>query len=431
MGLLSGRSLTRPAEERAQGLWGIGSAHDLIPLRTSGGPAAPVVTSDTALRHSAVWSALRLRAGLISSFPIDVFRRVGGVQVECPRPQVLINPAGRDTGRGDTGIIEWLHSSQMDLDRVGNAIGLITGRDGLNLPSRIELAPAPDTAVLVRKGVIWKYRICGTLYDPADIWHERSYTVPGLWVGLSPVAYAAWAVSEYLSVQQFALNWFAGGGVPRARLENTAKTINPAEAAIVKEAWRASIIAGEPFVHGSDWDYNMIQAEEASRDWLEAKKYSVTDVARFFDVPADLIDSAPTGATREMTYANISQRNLQLLIMNLGPAIIRREAALGGITPAPRYVKFNTDALLRLDPMTRALAIKTQIDSRTLSPDEARELENRPPLTQAQTDQFLTFWPRQGGSGGAAPPDAAALPPADGQGELEPGNTVPAIGAGS
>lgn len=430
MGLLSGRSLTRPAE-RAGSLWGIGSAQDLIPVRISGGPVGPVVTTDTALRHSAVWACLRLRAGLISTFPVDVFRRIGGVQVECPKGPVLTNPAGRDMSRGDTGIVEWLYSSQMDLDRAGNAIGRITARDGFGLPSRIELAASADTAVLVRAGVIWKYRIGGTLYDPADIWHERAYTVPGLWVGLSPVAYAAWAVGEYLSVQQFATNWFAGGAVPRARLENTAKTINPAEAAIVKEAWRASIAAGEPFVHGNDWDYNMIQAQEASLDWIEAKKFSITDIARFFDTPADMIDSAPTGATRQMTYANISQRNLQLLTMNLGPAIIRREAALTGITPAPRYVKFNTDALLRLDPATRATAIKTQIDSRTLTPDEARELENRPPLTETQIELFLRLFPPPGS--GAAGPDADAVPANDqgiqDQGEIQPGDTVPALAA--
>ncbi|HMH90731.1 MAG TPA: phage portal protein, partial [Streptosporangiaceae bacterium] len=383
--------------------------------------------------HSAVWACLRLRADLISTFPVDVFRRIAGAQVQCPKSPVLVNPAGRDLSRGDTGIVEWLYSSQVDLDRAGNAIGLITARDGLGLPSRIELAAASECSVQVRGGKIWKYRIGGTLYDPGEVWHERAFTVPGLWVGLSPVAYAAWAIGEYLSVQQFAVNWFSGGAVPRSHLKNTAKTINPAEALVVKEAWRAAITVGEPWVHGSDWDYEMIGAAEASQDWLEAKKYSITDIGRFFGVPADMIDSAPTGATRQMTYANISQRNLQLLIMNLGPALIRREAALTGITPRPRYVKFSTDALLRLDPAARAAAIQTQIDSRTLDPNEARELENRPPLTEAQIELFARLFPAPGQV--AAPGDAAGSP-SDGQGiqdqgEIEPGPTVPAIGSGS
>ena len=438
MGLVSGPPLTGTASRpvsaaQARALWGIANPQDLIPLRTTRLPPGPPVTADTALRHSAVWACLSLRAGLISTFPVDVFRRVNGVQVETIKPQVLVNPAGRPAGNGDTGILEWLYSSQVDLDRVGNAFGIITARDGFGLPSRIELAQAASVTVEVRKGKITRYRIENTWYDPADVWHERAFTAGGLWVGLSPVAYAAYAVGEYLSIQEFAMDWFSTGAIPRARLKNTAKTINTAEAAVVKEAWRAAVTVGEPFVHGSDWDYQMIQAQQASQDWLEGKKFSITDVARFFGVPADMIDSAPTGATRMITYANISQRNLQLLIQHLGPAVIRREAALTSITPAPRYVKFNTDALLRLDPATRATAIKTQIDSRTLTPDEARELENRPPLTEAQIELFLRLWPPPGqvaaaaGPGGAQPAD----PGAPVEGEIEPGDITPALPAGS
>lgn len=433
MGLLAGRPMTAAAAAaHDKRIFGITSPMDLIPIRSAPGPGR-YVDNDRALRHSAVWSALRLRAGLISTFPLDLFRRVGGVQIECPKPPVLVNPSGAPLGRGNTGMPEWLYGTQMDLDRAGNTIGLITAVDGLGNAARIEMAPIGECAVLVRKGALWKYRICGTLYDPEVVWHEKAYTAAGCFVGLSPVAYAAYEISQYLTVQDFATNWFAGGAVPRARLKNTAKTINPKEAAIVKESWRASITVGEPFVHGSDWDYEMIMAQSASNDWIEAMKSSIPDIARFFDVPVDLIDGTPTGGTRTMTYANISQRNLQLLIMNLGPAIIRREAALSGITPSPRYVKFNTDALLRLDPMTRAAAIAQQIASRTLSPDEARELENRPPLTQAQIEQFLTLFPPVGTAvplGAAAddtPAPPLALPPGDSNdpGDETPGDTVP------
>jgi HK97 family phage portal protein len=436
MGLLSGRPLKRsfggtvpPGQ-----MWGIANPSDLVPRRIGGGPGgAPVVTQNSALQHSAVWACLRQRADLVSTFPIDVYRRVNGIQVQVPTPPVLANPAGRLLGQGDTGILEWLYSTQMDLDRAGNTIGIITARDGLGLPARIELAPVAECSVIVKGGQVANYRICGTLHDPAVIWHERAFTVPGLFVGLSPVAYAAWAIGEYLSVQQFAMAWFGGGAVPRAELKNTAKKIEPKEAAVVKETWRAAITVGEPFVHGNDWEYSMIQAEQASADWLEAKKYSVTDIARFFGVPSDLIDSGPTGATRQMIYANISQRNLQLLTMNLGPAIIRREAALSGLLPQPRYIRFNTDALLRLDPATRAAAIQTQINSRTLTISEARELENRRPLTQKDIDEFLTFWPPAGGG----PSGPATGTPAGGddsnqggdQGEIDPGQTVPAIGS--
>ena len=57
------------------------TADQLIPPRpgTSGGAAA--VTNETALRHSAVWACLRLRANLISTMPVDLYRKVDGIQV--------------------------------------------------------------------------------------------------------------------------------------------------------------------------------------------------------------------------------------------------------------------------------------------------------------------------------------------------------------
>ncbi|MGW4426423.1 phage portal protein [Streptosporangium sp. NPDC004631] len=339
------------------------------------------MTNETALRHSAVWACLRLRANLLSTMPVDLYRRVDGVQIEVTKPPVLVTPGGE---RVD--MQEWLYSSQFDLDRAGNVFGLITAKDGFGLPARIDLVPLAEVSVIIRKGMLSKYRIAGTKYDPAQVWHERQYTVAGMHVGLSPIAYAAWSIGEYLSVQEFALDWFGGGAIPSGHLKNTAKTINPAEAATAKTRFKASVASRDLFVTGSDWEYSMIQAEAAGADWIEAKRFGVGDIARFFDCPGDLIDAAVS--TGSITYASVTQRNLQFLIMHLGPAVVRRENALNRLTPKPRYVKLNTDALLRMDPQGRAMALKTQIDARTLTPNEARELEDRPPLTPDQLAEF-------------------------------------------
>ncbi|MGI5293263.1 phage portal protein [Nonomuraea polychroma] len=346
------------------------------------------VTNDTAMRHSAVWACLRLRADLVSTMPIDVYRRVNGVQIEVPKPPVLVNPGGARVGAQ-----EWMYSSQIDLDRAGNVFGLITersgvkGPDGRGLPARIDLLALSDVTVRAKGAEITKYVIAGEQYDPWDVWHEKQFTVPGLPIGLSPVAYAAWTIEEALNAQQFARDWFAGGAVPLAELKNTAKKINKGEAQIAKDAFKAAVANGDLFVHGVDWEYKPIQAVAQQSAFIEAREFGLTDIARFFGCPADLIDAAVS--TGSITYASITQRNLQFLIMNLGPAVSRREDALGrGLVPGPRYVKLNRSSLLAMDPEARARTIQTQINSRTLTPTEARELEDRPPLTEAQLAEF-------------------------------------------
>ena len=345
------------------------------------GTGSVYVSPDTAMRHSAVWACLRLRGNLISTLPVDVFRRVGGIQVEMPKPPVLISPGGKRVG-----MAEWMYSSQVDLDRSGNSFGLITARNAAGLPAQIELQPISACSVREKPDGTLVYRIRAVEYPEEQVWHEKQYTISGLPVGLSPVAYAAWSIGQYQSAQQFAVDWYGSGGIPKAMLRNTEETVDSKVALEMKNRFKASVEGRDVFTTGRDWEYIPIQAESVGADWLEAQKYGIGDVARFFDCPGDLIDAVVQSGN--ITYANVTQRNLQFLIMHLGPAIVRREMALGSLLPAPRFVKLNTAALLRMDPQTRALVMQTQIDSRTLTPNEARELDDRPPLTQDQMGEF-------------------------------------------
>ncbi|WP_329597769.1 phage portal protein [Streptomyces pseudovenezuelae] len=366
----------------------ITSAEDLLAQSRERRSARVHVTNETALRNSAVWACLRLRADLMSSFPIDVYRYVNGIQVEVPKPPVLVTPGGLEVG-----VKEWMYSTEFDLDRGGNCFGVITersgviGPDGRGLPGRIELAELGSVSVRGTGPTITKFVINGKEYEPWEVWHEKQYTVAGMPLGLSPVAYAAWAIEETLSAQQFARDWFAAGAVPLAELKNTAKTIDKDQARIAREQFRAAVDSSGLFVHGVDWEYKPIQAVASQSAFLEARQYGATDIARFFGCPSDLIDAAVSGSS--ITYANMTQRNLQFLIMNLGPAVGRREDAFSRkLVAGPRFVKLNTDALLRMDPEARARTIGARITNRTLAPSEARALDNMPPFTEDQLAEF-------------------------------------------
>ncbi|TFE42494.1 phage portal protein [Streptomyces sp. ICN441] len=346
------------------------------------------VTNETALRHSAVWACLRLRADLVSTMPVDVYRRVNGIQVEVPKPPVLVTPGGLQVG-----IKEWLYSTQVDLDRAGNCFGIITertgviGPDGRGLPGRIELVALSDVSIRGHGAEIRKYVIGGKEYEPWDVWHEKQYTIAGVPLGLSPVAYAAWTIEESLSAQQFAREWFAGGAVPMAELKNTAKTIDQAAARVAREQFEAAVETGGLFVHGNDWEYKPIQTVASQAAFIEARQYGLSDIARFFGCPGDMIDAAVSGSS--ITYASITQRNLQFLIMHLGPAVSRREDAFSRrMVSGPRFVKLNSDALLRMDPEARARTMAARINARTLAPSEARALDNLPPFTDEQYAEF-------------------------------------------
>jgi HK97 family phage portal protein len=366
----------------------ITSAEDLLTRARERRSGRVHVTNDTALRNAAVWACLRLRADLVSTFPIDVYRYVQGIQVEVAKPPVLVSPGG-----AEVGIKEWMYSTQFDLDRAGNCFGIITertgviGPDGRGLPGRVELVELSTVSVRGSGPVITKFVIGGKEFEPWEVWHEKQYTVAGVPLGLSPVAYAAWTIEETLSAQQFARDWFAAGAVPLAELKNNQKTVDKAGAQVAREQFRAAVDESGLFVHGNDWEYKPIQAVASQSAFLEARQYGAGDIARFFGVPGDLIDVAVSGSS--VTYASMTQRNLQFLIMNLGPAVSRREDAFSRkLVSGPRFVRLNTDALLRMDPEARARTIGARITNRTLAPSEARALDNLPPFTEDQLAEF-------------------------------------------
>jgi HK97 family phage portal protein len=343
-----GRIINRNAsgrDERSLSFWGL-SPSDMVNQRTAARSAVkPVTTPAQAMEISAVWAAIRLRADLFSTLPIQTYRTVDNMRVDTGSTSFISSPA----------FMEFLYSSQAELDQTGNSIGIIRSfYPGMaNIPAEIDLKPSAVCQVLMTGDQIRKYRINGIEYEPDVIWHEKQFTVSGLHVGLSPVLYSAYTLGQYKSVQDFATQWFTSGNGPRASLKNTEKKINGREATIAKESWRATQEMGEPFVHGNDWEYSLLQAQSASTDWLEAQRFGLTEASRFFGVPSDLIDAAMSGD--HVTYANVIQRNLQFLVMHLGPAIRRRENSLSQLLPRPRSIKFD---------------------------------ENRPPFTLEQIEEF-------------------------------------------
>lgn len=374
------------------------TAVQLLAERTAGRTArGRNVSRDDAMRHSAVWACLRLRADIISSMPVDVFKRVGDIQVEQTKPPVMIEPGGKRLLWN-----EFLYSTQVDLDSVGNTVGIITARDARGLPARIELQNIDEVTFKGKGPVLTKVRIGREEYDPEQVWHEKQFTASGVPVGLSPIAHAAMSIRGYLSAQEFADDWFANSTVPGGHLKNVNKTLEKGEAAAIKENFKAAVTSGDVWVSGNDWEYSMLSAKASESGFIEERKFSIADVCRFLGVPGDMID-AESQSSGTIKYSNVTQRNLQLLVINIGPALTRRESAFSnGLLPRPRYAKFARGALLEMDLKSRYEAHGVAIENRFLAPSEVRELENRPPFTDEQESEFARLFPNKAAQPGGS-----------------------------
>ena len=341
------------------------------------------VSRKRAQQNSVVWASTRLRANLISTLPLDVLKDYAGAGVPAvmPKPRVLVTPYEWASGH-PMSIGECLYASQTDLDQEGNAFAIILERDANRLPSKLLPVPVRDVTITFKDGEIKGYLIGGTFYEPDEVWHERQYAVSGSPLGLSPIAHAAFALETSVSAEEFALGWFRGGATPSALLTNKTDSLVDDKSETAKRRWEASTSNGEIVVLGKDWEYKQVSSGAKQAQFLEQINASDVQIARFMDVPGDLIDLHQSGSS--ITYANITERNLQFLVLSLGPAIKRREDALSRLVPGDRYVKANTDAFLRMDPVTRNEELRKNKESRITTVTYTRSLLNLPPLTAAE-----------------------------------------------
>jgi HK97 family phage portal protein len=360
-----------------------------------------------ALSVPAVWAAVRVRANVISSLPVQVLRdrpdgttqRITGNAV----PGVLSQPSAV------FDMTSWLAASQLSLDLRGNAYGRIVARHPTTyLPTQVELVHPDDVTVTTDRtsGEI-VYRFAGRRVDTFDVWHERQNEEPGSVVGLSPIAACARALGINLSAADYGGGFFDEALTPSGLLSSDAP-IDEDQAQVVKRRVQATQQGREPLVLGGNWSYKPLSISPTDAAYLEVLGRGDVDAARIFDVPGELIEANVSGSS--ITYANREQRIQDLLAFRLGPAITRRERALSRFTVRGQYVKLNTAALLRSDLMTRYSSYERGLRNGFLSLAEVRALEDREPMTQADLDQL-----HDAGLLGAATP---ADPPATGTGTI-------------
>jgi HK97 family phage portal protein len=134
---------------------------------------------------------------------------------------------------------------------------------------------------------------------------------------------------------------------------------------------------------------------------IEHRESLIRDIARVYRIPLHLI--AGVGGSNQ-TYMNVESAGVSFVRYTLLPWMARIENALSAMLPITQKVKFDSSEFERADLLTRVRSQQVQISSGTLTPNEAREIENREPYEGG--DQFviaLAGAPMSGIEGGDLP----------------------------
>lgn len=362
---------------------------------------------EKAIRLAPVFSCGRILASTVSSLPLHAYRAVDDQHVPMSSlPQLFQRPAVRGTLR------DWLFRLMTSMAYDGNAFGLVTNFDGFGYPTGIEWLNPSEVTVEDRMpsgpGSYSQpvYRWGGSVIPNDRIVHIPWFVVAGRVRGLSPLGAYSATVRTGLSAQGYSADWFDSGGVPPGTFKNSQKVINQEQADQVKARLVSAVRSHEPIVYGADWDYNAIAVPPGEAAFVETLQLSATQIANIYGIPAEMVGGSTGGS---LTYNNIEQDQIRLLQFAILPWLSTLEAAFFGLLPERQYVRFNVDALIRVDLRTRHEVYRIDRAIGLKNIDEIRGLEDLPPLPNGEGQSYAPLKEvEQGIAGGPETPAPSA-----------------------
>ena len=364
------------------------------------------VSTHTALTNAASSACIDTLASSVSSLPLDAVREVGSTrQPVTPTPSLIAQPSGmveRDA---------WLYQGMQSVLTDGNAFGEITTYGIGGLPTTIEwLDPETVGNRRVRSDGVPVVLVMGAereLYPYGDIFHVPGpFVKPGSPFADSPVERARGTIGAAVAAREFGARFFGDGGHPVGIFKSESELSK--EQAEALKRWGTSVMRGnrEPLVTGSGITYEPQPVDPEDSQFIDLMQFCVEEACRFWRVPPSMVYGSTSG--QSVTYANVSQADLAYLKHSLERHLVRFETSLTRVLPRPQFARFNRNAFLRSDPVTRSEVVDRRLKNKTLAVNEARALEDEQPFPDPEFDEPGI----PGGAPAVAPPAVEAAPDA-------------------
>lgn len=336
-----------------------------------------------ALRNGASRRCILLLSGKVATTDLIAYRKVDGRYVEMPtEPPLVANPSALLRPR------QWRRFVAFSLVTDDNAFGLVRDVDSRGLPTQIELV---DPSLVRQREVVGGVRqvnIEGTthrMFPFGDLWHVAGETAGADGFGRSRLVDASNAIGTSLAAEDFGARFFTDSGIPPAILRPEVDP-GPDVARAIKQAFLSATQGNrEPVVLPKSTEYERIQVDPSDSQFIELLRWEVENTCRFWGVPPVMVYGAVSGSA--ITYANVTQADLQFLKDSLSWLFDAIEEELYYALPRPQKVMFDRDSLLKGDPMSTTQMLSTRLRDQTISVNEYRMALGYEPLSDPIYDQ--------------------------------------------
>lgn len=394
----------KPAAEKRQEWIGQWPANPLSGLNWAVGRSYQEVDADTgenSLQSIAFRAAVDMVASIVSEMHFDCYRGVGLDRRVINTPSNLNDPAG-----DGYGVQDWMYMGLQSWFLRGNMYGNILDAGPTGMLRQVDLYhPDRVTARLEDGQPVWF--VGGS--QVASMFHRRAYPVAGCLLGASPVAYHADQIGLSIAATRFGKSWFQDGGHPGGILSNSEADMSDDNVIrTAKERFMSALFGTrEPVVLGRGWEFEQIQVAPEESQFLQTQQYSEAQCARIMGAGVAEVLGYSTGST--LTYANIVDRDVEMLKYSVDRWLKRMERILSAFLPRPQYVLFDRESFLDTNVMQKWSVNKIKLDSGAYTIDEVRAKNNDQPVDWGKQPMSLTLG-QQKNEANTDPGDPAADP---------------------
>ncbi len=336
------------------------------------------VNEQTALKFSAVYSAVRVLAETVASLPLVIYE-----ETEAGKELMRSHPAYsllHDEPNKEMTSFSFRETLQSHLLLWGNAFAFIDRRNDQTPTALLPLLPDRTFPERMSMGIVYRTRIKDEeiTLRPDQVLHIPGLGFDGL-QGFSPISLFKQAIGLGLAAEEFGARFFGSGSTPSGVLNHPGRLSEMASERL-RKSWNETQ-AGLGGAHkiaileeGMKWQPLGIPGRDAQ--FIETRKFQVNDIARIFRVPPHMI-----GDLDRATFSNVEQQSIDFVKHSVRPWLVRWEQEINrklfASDEKPRiFAKFKIEGMLRGDIESRFKSYATARQYGWMSANDIRELED-------------------------------------------------------
>ena len=232
---------------------------------------------------------------------------------------------------------------------------------------------------------IYKYTIPGQAPKELDVnrlIHLKGFSLDGV-KGISRVSLARQGIGTALDMEKYQASFIANDSTPKGYLK-TSQMIGAEAKKKQRIEWNkiygGAANAAKTAILDGDWEYKTLGLTMEDAQFLESRKFSLEEIARWFRVPAHMI-----GLLDRSTNNNIEQQAREFLAQCLDPYLRNIEEGFGMALlkeheRADYFFEFDREKLYTTDTERMDNALAKRILTAQMSPNEARAERNDLPV---------------------------------------------------